>query len=97
KILSGVKSNWQRRMVRADMEKSVFSALEKTDFDVLLIDLIDERFSLSVKGSSVHTISTEYKKALYKPNSYGFIKAGSEEKLTLWREGLERISRYLVK
>lgn len=97
KILSEVKSNWQRRMVRADMEKSVFSALEKTDFDVLLIDLIDERFSLSVKGSSVHTISTEYKKALYKPNSYGFIEAGSEEKLTLWREGLERISRYLVK
>lgn len=97
KILSEVKSNWQRRMVRADMEKSVFSVLKKTDFDVLLIDLIDERFSLSVKGSSVHTISTEYKKALYKPNSYGFIEAGSEEKLTLWREGLERISRYLVK
>lgn len=91
KILEGIKSNWQRRMVRADMQKSVFSALETANFDLLLIDLIDERFSLSAKGSSVHTISTEYKKALYKPNPYDFISARSEEKLRLWREGLGKI------
>ncbi|MDR7119300.1 DUF6270 domain-containing protein [Rheinheimera soli] len=96
KLLSGIKSDWQRKMVRADMEKRVFSQLITLNFDVLLIDLIDERFSLSVFENSIHTISTEYKKALYRPNRYNFVKAGTEEKLRLWKEGAIKLSHYLI-
>ena len=73
-----------------------FLRAEKHEYHVLLIDLIDERFSLSVFENSIHTISTEYKKALYRPNRYGFVKAGSEKKLRLWKEGLKKLSDYLI-
>ncbi|WP_252107373.1 MULTISPECIES: DUF6270 domain-containing protein [unclassified Halomonas] len=95
KILSEIKSNWQRKMVRADMEKSVLEEIKKNNFDILLIDLIDERFNISVRGDSVHTVSNEYKKALYQPNSYSFLKASSKEKLKLWKKGLEVLSDLL--
>lgn len=95
KILSGVTSNWQRRMVRADMEKSIFHAIENSIFDILLIDLIDERFNLTTFGSSVHTISTEYRRAFYSPNSYGFLRSDSERKDELWVKGLKKLSLFL--
>ncbi|MGP9632698.1 DUF6270 domain-containing protein [Halomonas sp. AOP43-A1-21] len=97
KLLNNISSSWQRRMVNADMSKSIFTHLESVDYDVLLLDLIDERFSLSKFGNSLHTISSEYKKALYKPNQYGFINANSDEKLLLWKDGLKKISDFLIK
>lgn len=38
KILSGIDSKWQKRMVKADMDKSFFKAIKESKFDVLLID-----------------------------------------------------------
>ena len=96
-IVKNIPSKWQQRMVLGDMNKSFFSKLLNTSFDVLLIDLIDERFNLSIKGQSVHTISSEYKKALYTPNSYRSIKRFSDEKFRLWEKGLEKLVTFLKK
>lgn len=91
KILENIESNWQRQMVFCDMNKSTYSKLAEKEFDILLIDLIDERFGLAIDGSSIHTVSTEYKKALYSPNNYKFIKSIDEHKFRCWEKGLEKL------
>ena len=95
RILEKIDSPFQRRSVRADMEKSIFTQLLKRDFDILLIDLIDERFDVSVNGSSIHTFSAEYKKALYRPNNYKILRADSSERLIYWQLGLNKIVDFL--
>ncbi len=49
--------NWQKRMVQIDCGKTLFSRLQKSGADFLLLDLIDERFSLNVISNSYITWS----------------------------------------
>lgn len=95
-ILSLIKSKWQRSMVRADMEKTIFVDLKKKEFDYILCDFIDERFNLTSLGDSIHTLSAEYKKALYRTNKYRVINSYSEEKKSLWLKGLKKLADFLV-
>lgn len=95
KILENIDSSFQRRSVQADMEKSIFSRLLEVDFDLLLIDLIDERFSLTVNGDSIHTYSSEYKKALYRPNPYSLVRPEAPERMDYWRAGLRKLADFL--
>ena len=95
-ILKGIKSNFQRRVARADMDKSVFSAIKSACYDLLLVDLVDERFPLSIFENSIHTLSSGYRQGLYRPNSYGFVRGGSKKRRTLWRKGIEKISDFLI-
>ncbi|RAU19175.1 hypothetical protein DN062_02595 [Nitrincola tibetensis] len=96
KILSDIESNWQRKMVHADMSKAIFSSLQDSNADIFLIDLVDERFSVSINGKSIHTVSSEYKKALYRPNEYKLIKPFDSQRRSLWLKGLEKLSQYLI-
>lgn len=45
-ILDRLPSKFQREMLQVDMEKTLFKQLQQSDFDVLLLDFIDERFSI---------------------------------------------------
>lgn len=49
--------NWRERMVRIDCSKTLFDRLRKANADYILIDLIDERFSLNKVGDSFITWS----------------------------------------
>jgi hypothetical protein len=89
--LASIESNFQRRMVAADMDKSVLQEVQKGDYDILLVDFIDERFNvLKISDEQIVTISNEYKKA--KNGSYqGKVLSNlSAEKFVYWKHGFDR-------
>lgn len=96
-VVNKIDSPWQARMVKADMSKEVLSDLSKTDCDAVLIDFIDERFSLLSDQDSLYTVSTEFKKAA----GVEFLKSGklikpfSKDKLYLCSKGIDKISKEL--
>ncbi|MEP4888655.1 MAG: DUF6270 domain-containing protein [Aliiglaciecola sp.] len=92
-ILNNIQSKFQKRMVERDMTKRFWHSLENANNDILIIDLIDDRFDLKVlDDGSAHTISSEYKKAS-KGSEYisRIIGHGSKEFQSLWDTGLNRL------
>lgn len=53
-------SDWQKRIVYADMNKQFPSFLGETEFEYLLIDLIDERFGVLSQKECFITASAPY-------------------------------------
>lgn len=54
------ENQWLKWVIHTDFQKNVFKQIESRDFDLLVIDLIDDRFDLmSVAGSYV-TCSDEF-------------------------------------
>lgn len=89
--LERIASPFQRRMVRADMDKSVWGTIAANDYDILLVDFIDERFNLlrRPEGGLV-TLSNEYLSA--NPSREGqTIRSQSMEHLQLWERGIRRL------
>ena len=52
-------NTWKVQNVKADFEKTIWKSFSKSESDVLLIDLIDERFKLAKKNDSYVTISSD--------------------------------------
>lgn len=46
-LLERIPSPFQREMMMIDMQKSLFQLLESEQYDVLLLDFIDERFGIA--------------------------------------------------
>jgi len=97
KIVGNIKSSFQKRMVLADMEKTVFKDVTEKDHDILLMDLIDERHDLSIYGESIHTRCSEYMSGLYEPNPYQIIGKYSADKLARWKNGFDTLLALLHK
>jgi len=86
--LAKITSNFQRSMVRQDMSKEFWQTLERADFDLLLVDLIDERFAiLQTSDKALHTLSNEYASARIEEPDEVIFPSTSIEKFTLWKEG----------
>lgn len=104
-----ISSVFQRRMVERDIKKTFLDDLGRLEFDVLLLDFIDERFDLyaNTEGAGC-TLSNEF-------NSSGFqgssatgqtVASGSEEFWSRWEAGwallvnrlkeLEKLDRVVV-
>ena len=88
--LSANASPFQRKMIEHDFAKDIFQALETMDYDIILLDFIDDRFNLLVlpDGSGM-TDSNEFRAAKlnlseYKPRT---VKAFTEEYSALWGHG----------
>lgn len=81
-------------MVEIDTQKQLGSVLLDLDFDVLLIDLIDERFDLFEDNvGGVCTVSNELLSsgfALSKSRGR-LVKSGSDEFFCLWETGWKRL------
>ncbi len=89
-------NNFRLRMVAADHDKTTFNKLSKLDYDVLILDLIDERFNLLEQSDgSVITLSAEYMAAVKNKPSGRIIKSGSERHVDLWRIGAKRFIKEL--
>jgi hypothetical protein len=58
-----ISSEWQRRCVLADFEKTFFASLEQARPDWLVVDLIDERFDVLCAGGSFVTRSSAFQAA----------------------------------
>lgn len=81
-----LKSEFQKKIVRRDFEKDFFEILNKTKFDVLIIDLIDERFGLLKYADSYVTRSTEFVNAgLDKAYSFQTLNRYSDDVDKLWK------------
>jgi len=96
-ILDKIGSKFKKRMVAADMSKSFWSILNDIEFDILLVDFIDERFKcVHTLEGGIHTISSEYK-AVASSFTGKIITSGSESHLSLWRKGFEKLVGILRK
>lgn len=85
-----ISSKFQRRMVERDIRKDFLSDLNTLQFDVLLMDLIDERLNLYVEpGGKACTLSSELVSSGFsKGSDKGLsISSGSEEFWRLWEAG----------
>ena len=95
--LSRITSPFQRCMVARDIQKSFFrDVLQAKKFDVLLIDLIDERFDLyeMAPGSFVTLSSELFSSGLVttaQRASENWVVSGSDRHRRLWVEGMERL------
>jgi hypothetical protein len=89
-------SKWQNEMVAADFSKIALPSIVGRPPDVLLLDLIDERFSLyEVKGTIV-TYSFELARSGAIGSLCGrFISRHSAEADKLWCEALNQLSSYV--
>src|SRR5580704_7312041 len=72
-------SNFARRTIEADFQKTFFADLEASRCDFLIVDFVDERWDLLRLGDSFVTLSAD------------LMKAGVEH---LIRRGFRRVSRY---
>lgn len=93
--LNRISSAFQRRMVANDFSKELLTAGSKLEScDVILIDLIDERFDLVVfpKGeiitNSVELIQSGLLDDLG-PDGFSLVKPGSVERRELWLQGMQ--------
>ncbi len=87
-LLESIKSDFQRKMVERDLNKSIFNQLKLKETEYYLIGLIDERFSLfKDKNKSIGTISNELGKVLPTVMEIRHIKNTSEEYFELFELG----------
>lgn len=93
--LDNVESNFQRRILGYELNKSFADVVVSTDFDVLLVDLIDERFGLLVSEdeNTVFTLSNEMLKTDVKSVYEGLevVLPLSQRYYELWLGGWERL------
>lgn len=80
-------SPFQRRMVKADIEKSLPSDLRQAEFDALILDFIDERFSVARVGAGLVTRSADAVKCGLRCDPSALVHFGSDEHLELFRAG----------
>ncbi|MDB5751310.1 MAG: hypothetical protein JWP65_1731 [Ramlibacter sp.] len=88
--LSGIPSAFQRRVVERDLKKQLVPRLLQADFDLLLIDFIDERFRLWVaEDGGVCTLSNEFLSSGFdvRRSKGAVLKPGSEGHWQLWESG----------
>ena len=85
-----ISSKFQRKMVERDIRKDFLNDLTQLEFDILLIDLIDERYHLYVKADGTAcTLSKELLSSGFPKASDGGLRiySGSEEFWRLWEAG----------
>ncbi|GAB2625888.1 DUF6270 domain-containing protein [Novilysobacter erysipheiresistens] len=89
--LTSMDSEWQRRMVEIDLARKLPAMLRSTQFDVVLVDLIDERFPLLMLDDVPVTASTEFKKAGFPEGRGQSLGYASGARMQLWLQGVRRL------
>ncbi|KRA30242.1 hypothetical protein ASD68_15460 [Rhodanobacter sp. Root627] len=85
-----IESPFQRRMVECDLRKLAEQRLLASSADVVLVDLVDERFNLVALGNSFATWSSEFSKLGFDPAEFdAVLRIESNERKPLWREGAQ--------
>lgn len=83
-----IESPFQRRMVECDLLKLAQNRLVTSTPDLVLVDLIDERFNLVALGESFATWSSEFSKLGFDRTEFDdVLRIDSIERKRLWREG----------
>ncbi|WPF81714.1 DUF6270 domain-containing protein [Sanguibacter sp. 4.1] len=90
--LSANTSAFQRRMVTADLDKTLGDDLRAHDFDVLLIDFIDERLAVAELDGGVVTLSPELSRCGITPDHARRVESGSEDHFSRFAQGWRRLT-----
>ncbi len=91
-----IAAPWCRRMVQTDHAKTLLRAVTEASFDLLLLDLIDERFNLlETPGGGVVTMSQEYADAFGGRQVGHVLPAYGARHVALWREGFAMLTALL--
>ncbi|WP_200627017.1 DUF6270 domain-containing protein [Pseudomonas sp. LAM2023] len=99
--LQRIPSAFRRRMVAYDFSKAILSESNHfDDSDIILIDLIDERFDLiALPSGQIITLSNELiESGLLEDGSvtgYRIIPQGSLERRSLWLQGMQKLFTFL--
>ncbi|UXB12413.1 hypothetical protein GP476_13525 [Aeromonas dhakensis] len=90
--ISLIESSFQRRIVCYDFNKSFINTIVNENFDLLLLDLIDERFNLwTSESGDIITLSNELLSCKPDLKNGRVIHSGSEEWFILWMKGWDRL------
>jgi hypothetical protein len=89
-----IASLTHRFWVLNDLEKRMERILSATNYDIILIDFIDERFNMAeTDNGSIITITNEFRMAKFDESGFKTIKSTSDRHYELWKSGLESFSR----
>lgn len=88
-----LESSFQKKIVKKDLNKTFFEDLKNTNFDYLIIDLIDERFDLFKVGNSYITISNEFRNSKLEETLNG---EKIQKSLEEWKKDCEIFSKELL-
>lgn len=86
KELNKIESNFQRRMVEADFRNDFIKSAKSTDYDLLLIDFLVDRFHLAEIDGKLVTRSVEFVRSGIKPSKV--VNTFSDEFLEHWYKGV---------
>lgn len=92
--VEAISSAFQRRMVTSDVEHGLSAILTEDAFDVLVVDLIDERFNLFADDqNALCTISSELLTSGFRVSARRgrVIRSGSAEFFALWGRGWQAL------
>ncbi|WP_433847449.1 DUF6270 domain-containing protein [Acinetobacter proteolyticus] len=97
--LSKIVSPFQRKIIKQDITSDLFYSLENTNFDYILIDLVDERYGLIQFANTFITNSYEVNVSgiLGDVSQLNKIDVGSDQFYSLWKEGFEIFINYCKK
>lgn len=97
--VNSVSSSFQRRMLEADAGKSLGNVLRSQEFDVLLVDLVDERFHVMAHEDERITDSPAFRETRYlngKARAWRRIVSGSDEHFAEWTQAADRFLHLVV-
>lgn len=84
-----IKSNFQKKSVFQDLNKTILDGILKAPSDYFIIDLIDERFNLIKLGNSIATMSNEFRSSnLVNKFNFEEINRFQDEVLSLWKKAV---------
>ncbi|MCF7221317.1 DUF6270 domain-containing protein [Marilutibacter chinensis] len=89
--LASITSSWQRKMVRADLRREVGPSLESASFDALVLDFIDERFSIGFVDGAPVTLSPEFLSAKRSVEIESRLRPDREGRWAMWCKGIEAL------
>lgn len=96
-----IKSNFQKRMIVNDASNKLFIELQSIDFravDLVIIDLVDDRFGLIAYGDAFLTNSDELRAArIFNTKAAVKLAPNEDEYSRRWEEGLVELLKYVPK
>jgi len=91
-VEASIASPFQRRLVTIDLQKRLPSLLRETDYDLILLDFIDERFNLIELNGQVATLSNELSVTnLHKTSPATKVEPTDPQRHEKWRYGLSQL------
>ena len=96
-FLNQLSSPFQRKIVNYDLSKTFVEKIGILEFDILLLDFIDERFDIfEFNDGSKCTLSSEILSTDFLQIHQGkIIKSGSKEHLELWKDSWNNFVKHL--